>query len=463
VAIAHVAFVVFLIARFAFLYIKNAVPFYNERVVLNLNVVAGLRTDSVQHTADQRAWDVLEPLSLNRERWAFPNHLELTPVVLPKADEWTEQAAWLRDKQDVIAAIREASGREVLGFAYPSTLANPPMIAILQPYLGKMQQAARLLHADMELARLEGDGDRIADNLIAMCGLARQLDRNETTFDLITGVGISSRAINLVPRFLADVPTARLGDIERAISAKLEFGHERLLAFERTFAEDHLQRLVSDDGKGGGGFCVEGLRYLEDASDRRSSLIQRVGSPLMRRQFDRASLVAFNEKERAMLEAWVRTPPWERVDPRTVRVGEGASKLVRALSAVSSQWQMWPSLVSTLDLWQTERTAAVLGLRCERIKRQTGAFPASLDSVVRSDDGFQPIDRFTGEALLYRVTGDAVLITARGPDRDDDGDGATLVDFVRWKHDTGWDEYADCDEVLWSVVPLTQREADGND
>lgn len=62
-----------------------------------------------------------------------------------------------------------------------------------------------------------------------------------------------------------------------------------------------------------------------------------------------------------------------------------------------------------------------LAIATHRHKARHGEYPASLDTIDRDLITADPIDVYTGDPLLYRLTESGPLIYSAGPDRDDDG------------------------------------------
>ena len=118
--------------------------YVRERVVLRENQVAKMREPYLAHAAESRVWDAIQPLSLDRERWALPEDSSLHNALMygPGTEGWDEVAVWLRDRKDVTAQLREASKRPVMGYDFPSAEENPVAMLVHREHLGASRQVA---------------------------------------------------------------------------------------------------------------------------------------------------------------------------------------------------------------------------------------------------------------------------------------------------------------------------------
>jgi hypothetical protein len=67
------------------------------------------------------------------------------------------------------------------------------------------------------------------------------------------------------------------------------------------------------------------------------------------------------------------------------------------------------------------RRLAMAALAVERFRLAEGRLPATLDEVAPKYIDAVPIDPCTGDAVIYKVTGQGFIIYGTGPDQRDDG------------------------------------------
>ncbi|MFN7316906.1 MAG: hypothetical protein ACK5ZG_00285 [Phycisphaerae bacterium] len=418
--------------------------YVRERVVLRENQVAKLREPYLAHAAESRVWDAIQPLSLDRERWALPEGSSLHNALMygPGTEGWDEVAVWLGDRKDVTAQLREASKRPVMGYDFPSAEENPVAMLVHREHLGASRQIARLLRGDAHLAASEGDWERFAANVDAMCKFAKLVADVDGMVDVLVGHAIYMSAAITAGDHLANVPTEQLASLRQSLSIKFRDDPAYAVRALDDDGRDMLQRIFSDTGNGRGGICRDGINYLRSVDT--SGKISRVAwaAPRLRMRVNRMDAAAINSKVLSQMNAWVQLPAWERTMP-AVKLGK-EDEFASAFAPISNMWG-----ATTMAIASTERTrdmqfAALLAMDAEIIKRQTGAYP-DVAALLAQPDSRR--DRFTGEQLLTSVASGQLVIYARGPDTDDDG--GTKHQYFKWNADSGYDTTLDGDEVLW--------------
>lgn len=443
------------LARMVVIYVANAVPYYTERVVLQSNPSEALRDDFVDHASEARAWDVLGPLATSGERLrvsAQDKGLLAAQDEGPAHSRWGEYVMWHSQRREIVTQLREAATREVLGYHFPSPVVNPPRLLIVLPD-GAVRVTVRLLRADAYLAIEEGDIARATDTIVAICRWSRLLSRTESGLSLKTSCAIHEVATNLLGKMIGKVPTDRLRAVEREVGAAIDVSPERLSRIAELESQDLLQRVLSDDGQGGGGVCREGMQFIEDVGGTKWTLLQRIGFPLVRRVFDRKFATLADLKIREEFDSWATEQPWQRAD--FANVESIAQQLPHAGAMAFVPASMRVALDRELryyfDRFLSQQSASVLGIRAEIVKRTTGSYPLDLDDLLQAGDSAEPLDRFTGTRLLYRVAKDGVVIASRGPDGDDDGSTKAVHRDVVWREVDGFEKFGDCDEILWGI------------
>ena len=418
--------------------------YVRERVVLRENQVAKLREPYAAHPPESRVWDAIQPLSLDRQRWALPQDSPLHDALMrgPGTEGWNEIAVWLHDRQDVTAQLREASKRPVMGYDFPSAEENPTALLIDREYLGASRQVTRLLRGDAHLAASEGEWERFAANVEATCNYAKLVADVNGMVDVLVGHAIYMSAAGTVGEHLAQVPTEQLASLRQSLAISFRDDPAYAVQALDDDGRDMLQRTFSDTGGGNRGICRDGINYLRSVDC--SGKISRVAwaAPRLRMRVNRADAAAINSTVLSQMNAWVQLPAWERTIPAVTLAKE--DEFASAFAPISNMWRSTTMAIASTERTRDMQFAALLALDAELIKRQTSVYPDV--ATLLAQPGARR-DRFTGEQLLTTVASGSLVIYARGPDRDDDG--GAKHQYFRWDGDNGYDSAQDGDEVLW--------------
>lgn len=422
--------------------------YVKERVVLRENPLAALRQPSLTHPAESRAWDLIEPLTRDRERWALADDSPLHDALQygPSTTGWDDVAAWLTERGDVISQLREASKRPVLGYDFPSNDPNPPAVFLDRAYLGPTRQATRLLRGDAHLAAHEGDWVRFAANIEAMCRLAKLVADTDGQIDVLVGHAMYMSAASVVGTYLAQVPTDRLATLRGSLAITVRDNPMYAVGQLDADTRDILQRTFSDTGDGNGGICRDGIAFLNSIDTSGQMRRNAWAAPRLRLSVNRSDAARVNAKVVRAMETWAEKPPWERTAPAVTVENEKAAHI--AFGFANSVWPSTTTAIMAMERTQDVRFAALVAIDMEISKRETGRYPDCL--ITPTEMGIRR-DRFTGDQILYRTESDRVVLYARGPDRDDDGGKGHR--YFKWNSDTGFDSSEDGDELLWPPPP----------
>ncbi len=366
---------------------------------------------------------------------------------------WPESVAYLRSHAGTLASLRQAAQKDAFGFIpdyklrpddvvlYSETTPDmltgdyqtKTMIEVLLPHLGPMRVLSKALSADLRLAAEEGDAQRTTDN--ALAGLSLGSHVQETPFliaDLVAYAiwHVTCKDLQAVltqqPDLFTDEQLLQLG---HALAALGDAGVPRLhLEGERDMFDDILQRIYTDDGDGNGHLTAEGFELIEGImgfSGWDDGLGGVTGPVLSAMIADRQEMQRKYEDIFALAEAELHLPYHRRPKPTTmeVRVEE-----IAASPTLRTRYILIATLMPALsraafhtDMITQKRDGLLAAVALDRYRRDRGAYPASLDALVPAYLPAVPLDRCSGEPLLYRLEGGAPLVYATGPDGDDDG------------------------------------------
>jgi len=350
------------------------------------------------------------------------------------SDESNEslELALLDEAHDIVAVAREAAARPRLGWtwslgdAYDDDPLEETMVSILLPYVGDYRQAARLLMLDARAAALEGDSERLTRDLVAIAGLAQDLnDDGAFLIELLVSWAILAQSIQETNRLLAASPDLLDDDQLARIDAALDFPISTMGEFEHRVYHDVVQRAYAPGPRGrltrqGLGITASGHTGQPQPSSIERTLLM-LGGPVIATVFvTRGETLAFHEGlfdayDAAAQRVVVAEADWQGISDL---YEEGISFRDPIASL------LLPALGKSLNSLQqirTRRDAARLTIAAHRFRRVNGAFPADACELVPSYLDRIPPDRFTGEAMTYRAEQGVPIVYVTGPDADDDG------------------------------------------
>jgi hypothetical protein len=351
------------------------------------------------------------------------------PDVERLADAPPRYVELLYEDADLVALAREAGSREELGWMWAMGPDGTSLIDVLLPYLGQIRRCAQLLNLDARIAAEGNDGARAVDDIVAIAGLSSTLrDHDSTTISQLVGIAIYTLASRETRQILREYPDlwsdAQLARVYTALTT--EFRSD--LRMERRIYEDIVQRVYPPEADGR--LTDEGLRFLLLVSGAdRDDL---AGDPkatklyldMMRAMFDstRGMTAQYcgevhDEFQRLISLPVIAEDDWERMNSITeyVRIAP-RNDLVAGM--FSPNFEL---VVDSFTQAKTHRDGSRVAIAAHRYRLAHGEFPNTIHDLLPRYLHEAPLDRFTGDLMIYRLTDDGPLIYVRGCDRDDDG------------------------------------------
>ncbi len=439
------------------LFVVLAVRFSMGTPTVSRNVTAELNARHAHVPMSERAWPVYIRAvpAFTRESDVFRSEW---PGVRPGDDAWGATVAWLRDNAGALEIIRDAASRPTLGVDIGNTYdpdyaaakaeamgeafgplepsANPMLLEVLLPQLGEFRAFAVALMQDAYVAVHEGDGDRAVANLVAISGLASHSQQQPFLISALVGIAITAMQSEHVVRLLRERPgafsDANLRELAHLLGSPRTDDAMRIdFAAERAYFEDFVQRVYTDDGRGGGRLTPEGFRLLR-ALDSLS--MDAVGTHRMTDSIvgPLAAIVVGNRREitsmhtRLMSEAQAiaAQPLWRLDTSRFDAIVDGITAtpiLTARYLPVVAIVPVVPRSYASAETVRCRRDAALVVIALELHRRRHGDYPASLDELVPVLLPSLPIDRFDGNPLRYALRDGRPLLYSIGVDGLDDG------------------------------------------
>ncbi len=500
---------------------------------VKVNYIAKLNAEALNVPEDHRAWPIyreaLVRLDLDRVReWDTPipyyrdlppeeqeeYYYELEPPfrstrmeryersLRPQDPGWADTAAYLRDQTESMALIRQGAARPGLGFmagyqedltpedraffggdehTLPETSESKnfrdpdrTFYDVTLPYLGKMRQMARLLCAEARLASLEGDGQRVYDNIIALFGLAGHCREHRLLINELVALSIQHLTITELSPLCDQQPdlfsNEHLRNLAHVIASQ-DLSMDAALRGEEMGLLDMVQRVYTDDGHGDGRLTPEGLKMLSRAfgSTHRaeielavdSDLRQALGPATMLAMAGRKDMIDVHRRLMDTVRAKVRKPLWDQTQPELIDPPLESWPLWKQTRYVMI-YRLLPAMgaaARSIENHRGFRDGVQIGIALELYRRAHGDWPGSLTELTPGYLPQLPVDRLTGKPLTYRMIDGRPVVYSIGIDGDDDG-GRPPVDkdgdvdnykasaTYNWARGTQDAEY-DGDWVLW--------------
>lgn len=431
------AFVLVTVLTYVLLYFRLR---FNTPTISH-NYLAELNAPTLAIPPEQRAWTLYKDANAKLRNW--PNDLSADQVST-RGPRWAELRALVDANRETVATALKATRLAHLGalFGADKDAANPDnpnVFRILLPEIDAVRRLARLLRIDALAAAETGDEPRAMADFEGMLRIVEHLSECPFLITELVALAILGEALDSVGEALrwraATFSDEALTRLEQQIR-NVRGGEIRLrLGFERIAFIDFVQRVYSDNDAGDGvvtaalqpeAELIANVTDNETVKPLISNWTLPAWAPLAA---SRAEIVAKYDEFLALAEAEARVPLWRRggslVDKEVAEINASFFSRVRYLTIV----MIFPSLSRaslTSERVTQQRDALLLAIALERYRRQTGAWPETLDAL-RATGVTIPVDRFDGAPLRYRLTPDGPLIYSVGADLDDDG-GVTPSD-----------------------------------
>jgi hypothetical protein len=422
----------------------RAWPFYRE-ALLHLTPEPSIADTSNAPPGDV---DEAEPL---------PN-LPLVPLNIaeerPGSKHWGKVERWLDENQLAIKMAREGAARPRFGFVYgdladrawlesekiePEAIdptRNEQIIAFMLPQQQRVRHLGDLLEADARRALAAGDREAFLSDVDSLVKMANQLEGDLAflVVDLISYLAYE-RAVVLIDEALAGHAEV-LRDEDFAHLAHIIAGYAGggpiipRLAGERADFHDFVQRIYSDDGRGGGSLTYQGLKLLEHfwrtegQPTREQILVTSLWAPVAGGILPRREMLERGDAIYDRAEAEFQRPLWQwDSDDYEQQLRLLFLNPIDRIRYAPLLILMHPikSCYARAQLLMLERDATLVALALTLFHRRHGTWPERLDELVPDLLPIIPADRFTGEPIRYRVVGERPVVYSVGPDKEDNG------------------------------------------
>lgn len=428
--------------------------YYVGRPTISQQFLTEINRDGRSIDPSDRAWPLYRDAILKMQR------SDVQAVLCRESEmrtHWPEVAVYLESQQEVLAIVREAAQRPRLGFVYGDAGDRPwllkyhsrqqveirpdePLFDVLLPQIQHLAEFSRLLAADARRAAQSGNADALTADVRALIGMAEHLrDTPEFLASELAAFACYASAMRELNQSLADKPEliadGDLVDLSRRLAAFAGGVELRpRLNGEQMLFHDLVQRMYTDDGDGDGRLTPVGIELGRTLSKYATEDIRHehmawdgylVGSGMTSMTAGRRELTELVDglfdriatDRKPPMWTWQDSPAQAELDAYTKPTWRNRVRywpLVLVFPAIEKS-----AVRGEIVTQQREATLAAIAL--VRFQRQKQHWPETLAELTPHYLPTPPLDRFTGEPLLYRLFDGKPLLYSTGLDRNDDG------------------------------------------
>lgn len=375
--------------------------------------------------------------------------LDMLPKIDPAHPDYAGVLGVLEEIQPALHTLKQAASRPMVGRLYsskqeeydryksllPEPIPEPAdpaeqgmLIGVMLPHLSPMRSFSRWLAFEARVAVRAGDGSQAAESLRAIHGMARQVEREPFLISYFVAVALDMLAIETVDWALETHPDSfsrdDLAGLAHVVSNARHGIPSLPLRGERMMFEDVLQHTFTDDGRGDGHITNEGIRMLTMVDSMSAGSAFEESAAML----GAVALASRAEQRRAYSELIARA----RAD------ADAGYEIYRGRGLESEAWlaknedrysiapvtMLVPAYGKALHAQNeamVKLDATLAAIAAELFRRDTGAWPGSLDELVPRYLPTAPEDPFDGGPLRLAMGKTGPVIYSIGPDRVDDG------------------------------------------
>ena len=342
---------------------------------------------------------------------------------------------------------RKVDGRVVEGW----------IINVLLPELGSIKKMVMPICWEAKLKASDGKIEESFDDLLKCYKAGEHLKGPRTLIEQLVGISMQGLALRNCRMILnnSDVDAKTLKALQEEFEVmQASFIYVTDYEIESFLLADFIQRVYTDNGKGGGRMIPKGgLVLLEDNVlpnlSRKGIEIGTVGKHaaslgMSLVSADRREMTAEVNRVYQTAQRWAEMTPWQLRNS-----GEDLEMGLDKWSRIK-QARYWPVLTFIPGLQKigamsyrnrAEVDALIATIAILRYEKEKGEYPESLDSLVA--DGYLkrlPMDPYSNKSLVYSRKDDGFILYSFGLNYADDGG-------VRYR--SRWAK--DGDRVFWPV------------
>ncbi len=458
------------------LYVLAAIVLALDKPVVTVDYIAKLNAPIEAVPQQERAWpDYRQAILALRLSWekGYPLWVERDPErpttgnrqVQPSDPQWPAAVAYLREHSHELDLIRRGASKPALGLtvgheghwsgddelmffgenhvipdtshdSYAEQLSSNTLINVFLPHLTRMRALGRVMTSDLHLAIEECDSERAIEDIEAIIGMAEQLRTREILIEQLVGLSLATMAGEQVQALLQHHADLLNNEQWEALAhlARLDDWDGLSMEAEGWMFEDFVQRIYGHTGR----VTLTGMRvyeaYLGNNSDISLDITVRHYLPALTPVSatvlaSRDDMLARYRELMALMQQDMQSPLRE-----LLRGGSLAETQIDTMNRVryAPLYELLPAAVAAQRAVlgaRAARRATMIAIAAELYRRDTGSYPADIQTLVpRYLSQAYPDESATSGTLLLKVIDGQLTVYGRGLDDDDDG-GAPPKDY----------------------------------
>ncbi len=437
---------------FVVFYAALALRFYSGEPEVKVDYLAKFNATAAAVPEGERAWpeirDTLAGMGFVGGR------RPIDPGLQPGDAEWPSLVRFLSDHSGGLRGLRGAAEHAGLGPTAVIPAGAAPSDALLfqseawMAHFTLLRSAVRLLSADAIVAAERGDATTVTEDLRSILAFGSFAREQPSVIAGLVAISIHHLGVECLAKVLSNHPNLlgpeALSELQRTASESSGITAADLLG-ERYLFEDLLQRMYTDDGRGGGRLTSEALfsGWGPQASPfggpvtpdlKELALLQKAVAPaslavspgraaLARVYIDWINQVA-EDLDRPLSLGW--QPAGDAVAKEVEERPLGTLRFGFVANSLSGLG----SLRETNARFSLSQGGTVLALALHRHRLATGAFPDSATGYAELVPAYLdaiPPDPLHGTPMRWTLRDEQPVIYSLGADGDDDG-GVPPVD-----------------------------------
>jgi hypothetical protein len=436
--------------------------YYGHDVNITRNYAAELNAPILKVPEEQLAWTHYRRALMELE----PRN-EQERAADPRDPAWPQTIAYLKRNAKAIAMARDAAKLPTLGFLVqdgdspddldrqtrqhgvllgqdpePNLSDSPPlMLCHVVPLFG-IGALPDLLIADAQLAATESDGARVVDDWIALLQISDQFQGPPSfAIGYLFAQNYRSSVFDSIATILASQPSsfseAHLQKLAQFLARKSEIRNQPIdFTAERAFHDDYIQRVFTDDGKGGGYWSPDALNIeLESGLLKEMRRIEdrgwKIADPIRFVLYyaNRREVVDLDDRLFRRLESAAALPLWRWDELTSAPVAELETGGDKFAASTFFDRNMLFDIVFRQHALATYEAATSVIIALHRYHHLHARWPQNLEQLVPGLLAKLPRDCFDGRNLRYSMNLGEPRLYSVGPDsHDDHGDASSAAD-----------------------------------
>jgi hypothetical protein len=300
------------------------------------------------------------------------------------------------------------------------------------PELAKFRQLSRVITWRAKLTAAEGNIDKAVADIVTCYRFGLHMSSEPLLIEQLVGIAIRALALENTFKILdrTEMGQASMKSLQRQIE-RLSTDESYIpdVRAEKFSILDIIQRMFTDDGKGGGRIHMESVKPMLPMQSRQTQSWEK----LQRRQTTETA-----EKLYEYFDFIAQKTPWQWENEQ-INPDQEIEKIMEGNAFVQAFCPAFVRVVEIFARARAETDALITTLALLRYKADKGQLPEKLDELVSA--GYLKAlltEPFSGSPFVYKRLGDDFMLYSFGTDCDDDGG----------THNRSWDKD---DQVFWPV------------